>query len=111
MTSRYFELMEHWFDFDEEDYDIRAIQIDAIRSIFRSLRIIQKNNTAIPNAALIEYANEKGFLYGPHEYDFLQNIRHQCYLTEKQEHWLTKINRRIVEEIVVDPKRSIDFDF
>lgn len=79
----------------------RFIEIDA-RPIFRSLKRIQESNIAKPNTALIEYACEKGFLYGENEYDFLQNIKGKRNLSEAQEHWLTKINRRIVCEIVVN---------
>lgn len=79
----------------------RFIEIDA-RSIFTGLGRVKKNNAAKPNEALIEYANEKGYLYGQNEYDFLQQIKRKRNLSDKQKHWLTKINRRIVEQIVVN---------
>lgn len=72
------------------------------RPIFDGLRRVRNKITAKPNPALIEYAQQRGFLYGDHEYDFLQNIKRKRSLSDKQEHWLTKINRRIVEEIVVN---------
>lgn len=78
----------------------RFIEIDA-RPIFRGLKAVQKSNIAKPNVALIEYANGRGFLYGENEFDFLQNIKRKRSLSEAQESWLTKINRRIVGEIVV----------
>lgn len=79
----------------------RFIEIDA-RPIFRGLAKVQKSNTAKPNAALIEYAWEQGFLYGRNEYDFLQSIKGKRNLSEKQVNWLSFINRRIVESIVVN---------
>jgi len=78
----------------------RFMEIDAT-NLFAGLKRIEKKDTAKPNAALIEYAEERGYLYGNNEYEFLQNIKRKRDLSEKQEHWLTKINRRIVNEIVV----------
>lgn len=78
----------------------RFMEIDASK-LFRGLKRIQRNNKAKPNPALIEYAQEQGYLYGDNEYEFLQNIKRRRELSERQENWLTKINRRIVEKIVV----------
>lgn len=69
--------------------------------LFRALNRVRNNNSAKPNIALIEYAWRRGYLYGPHEYEFLTNICRRHIPSERQMHWLQKINRRIVESIVV----------
>lgn len=79
----------------------RFMDIDA-GSLFRGLRRVRNNNSAKPNDALIEYAWRRGHLYGENEFDFLTSIRRQHRrLSEKQKNWLQKINRRIIESIVV----------
>lgn len=78
----------------------RFMDIDA-RSLFRGMKKIRKNQEAKPNRDLIEYALRRGFLYGDNEYEFLRNIEERRNLSERQKHWLSKINRRIIEKIVV----------
>lgn len=70
-------------------------------ALFGALNSVWHDNSAIPNMELIEYAWRRGNLYGPHEYAFLMNIHRRYILSERQLHWLQKINRRIVENIVV----------
>lgn len=78
----------------------RFMAIDA-RKLFAGLRKIENNPKVKPNRDLIEYANQKGYLYGDHEYRFLKNIQNWKILSERQEGWLWKINRRIINKIVV----------
>lgn len=79
----------------------RFIEIDT-RSIFTGLKRIKESALTHPNSAVIEYANDKGYLYGDNEVEFLEQIKGKRKLSEAQEHWLSKINRRIVEAIVVN---------
>lgn len=84
----------------------RFMDIDT-GNLFSGLAQIKKKNTTKPNIAVIEYARKKGYLYDAddgddnREYNFLKGIRQKRKLTPKQEHWLQKINRRIIEAIVV----------
>lgn len=79
----------------------KFMDIDAGK-LFSGLKRIQKNHSAKPNDGLTEYAWNRGYLYGENEYDFLRSITsHRRKLSERQLHWLQKINRRIVETIVV----------
>lgn len=79
----------------------RFIEINT-KPIFNGFKRVQKRNVATPNAELIQYAWERGYLYSRKEYDFLESIKGKRKLSEGQEGWLTKINRRIVETIVVN---------
>lgn len=65
------------------------------------LNLLRDNHLARPNAMLIEHAMNKGFLYGEHEYNFLRQMNRKRNISPKQEHWLQKINRRILMGIVV----------
>lgn len=78
----------------------RFMAIDA-RKLFAGLKKIENNPNAKPNRDLIEYANQKGYLYGDHEYRFLKDIQKWKILSERQGGWLSKINRRIINGIVV----------
>lgn len=78
----------------------RFMDIDAT-PLFRSLNRIRSNTSAKPNLMLINYAWERGYLYGQNEYGFLFNINRRRNLSEPQLHWLRLINRRIIESIVV----------
>lgn len=78
----------------------RFLEIDA-RKLFNGMRKIIANREAKPNRDLIEYAHQKGYLYGSNEYGFLRSIVNKRKLSEKQIKWLLYINRRIVEKIVV----------
>lgn len=90
----------------------RFMEIDASK-LFSALARVRKNNSAKPNEALSEYAWKCGYLYGENEYKFLKNIRGQRKsLKDKQLHWVQKINRRIVESIVVRrlPDQAVNVD-
>lgn len=69
-------------------------------TLFEGLKRIKKNIHANPNLALIEYANDKGYLYDK-EYDFLVDTMKKRNLSEKQRLWKEKINNRILKEVVV----------
>jgi hypothetical protein len=69
-------------------------------TLFSGLRRIQEDRTANTNVDLIHYANERGFLY-PGEFAFLLSTARKRLLSDKQLAWKEKINRRIIEQIVV----------
>ena len=66
---------------------------------------IKENIYANPNLALIEYANDKGYLYDK-EYDFLVDTMKKRNLSDKQKLWKEKINNRILKEIVVKSRTA-----
>ena len=82
----------------------RFIGIDT-GNLFAGLRRIATDETANANTDVIEYANERGFLYDK-EYDFLLRTRLNRVLSDKQKGWKRKINRRILNEIVVQKRTS-----
>lgn len=82
----------------------RFIGIDT-GNLFDGLRRIAEDDTANANADVIEYANERGFLYD-NDYDFLKSTRLKRSLSEKQKAWKRKINRRILNKIVVQRRTS-----
>lgn len=70
-------------------------------TLFSGFKKIQANQTAKPNAALIEYAYERGYLYD-NQYEFLLDIKNQRRaLTENQANFLRKINWKIINGFVV----------
>ena len=69
-------------------------------TLFDGLKRIKKDINANPNQALIDYANEKGYLFDK-EYEFLISTMKKRILTDKQKAWKEKINNRILKEIVV----------
>lgn len=77
----------------------RFIGIDT-GNLFEGLKRIAEDETANANADVIEYANERGFLFDK-EYDFLMRTRLKRALSVKQTEWKRKINRRILNGIVV----------
>jgi hypothetical protein len=81
----------------------RFIGIDT-DTLFDGLKRIAEDEKANANEDVIEYANERGFLFD-REYDFLLETRRKRKLTPKQIEWKRKINRRIIQQIVVQ-KRS-----
>lgn len=83
---------------------INRIGIDT-GNLFDGLRRIAEDDTANANADVIEYANERGFLYDK-EYDFLISTRLKRTLSDKQRAWKQKINRRILNKIVVERRTS-----
>jgi hypothetical protein len=80
----------------------RFIGIDT-GNLFDGLRRIAKDDTANANEDVIEYANERGFLFDQ-EYDFLTSTRRKRKLSPKQIEWKRKINRRITSQIVVQTR-------
>jgi len=82
----------------------RFIGIDT-GNLFDGLRRIAKDDTTNANADVIEYANERGFLYDK-EYDFLMSTRLKRTHSDKQKAWKQKINRRILNKIVVQRRTS-----
>ncbi len=74
--------------------------------IFAGLKRIQNDPEANANEALISYAETRGFLYEK-EPEFLRQTAHKRNLSGKQLAWKEKINRRIVERIVVRRLRDV----
>ncbi|HSC86358.1 MAG TPA: hypothetical protein VLC09_03780 [Polyangiaceae bacterium] len=69
-------------------------------TLFAGLKRIQKDLSANANEALIAYANRKGYLF-ERELAFLLQTARKRNLSVKQVEWKEKINRRILEGIVV----------
>ena len=69
-------------------------------SLFDGLRRIATDNAANAKDAVIEYANDRGFLFD-NEYAFLIRTRLKRKLSAKQTTWKEKINRRILNKTVV----------
>jgi len=74
-------------------------------TLFDGLKRIRNDISANPNQALIEYANDKGYLFDK-EYEFLISTMKKRNLTDKQKSWKEKINHRILNEVVVK-KRTL----
>ncbi|WP_230988309.1 hypothetical protein [Bathymodiolus japonicus methanotrophic gill symbiont] len=70
-------------------------------NLFDGLKRINKDILANANEDLIEHAYKCGYLYSKKEYDFLMEIRLKKKLSRKQIDWKVKINRRIINETVV----------
>lgn len=70
-------------------------------SLFDGLKRLQKKIDAKPNTVLIDYAWRNGYLYGQNELNFLKRIQSKRKMPAKQNDWLIKINRRILQMIVV----------
>lgn len=83
----------------------RFIGIDT-GNLFEGLKRIAKDGSANPNEDLIEHAQKFGYLY-ENEYEFLMQTRHKRKLSPKQLAWKQKINRRIVNQIVVRRRRDL----
>ena len=69
-------------------------------NLFAGLKRIMQFNTANANKDLIDYANKAGYLFEG-EFKFLMQTRHRKKLSIKQIEWKKKINRRIINKIVV----------
>lgn len=82
----------------------RFMNIDT-GSLFDGLKRIQANLRANANAAVIEYALQRGNLY-KQEYNFLKSTCLKRNLSAKQLAWKEKINRRILQDIVVTKRRK-----
>lgn len=80
----------------------RFIGIDT-GTLFDGLKRIAGDDTANANEDVIEYANERGFLFDG-EHKFLIETRLKKKPTPKQIAWKRKINRRIINKIVVQKR-------
>jgi hypothetical protein len=80
----------------------RFIGIDT-GTLFDGLKRIAEDETANANKDVIEYANERGFLFDK-EYVFLMSTRLKRNLSTKQKEWKRRINRRIIQKIVVQKR-------
>lgn len=69
-------------------------------TLFAGLKRIQANRTANVNEDLIAHAEARGLLF-PNEGAFLRQTARKRILSTKQLAWKEKINRRILEGIVV----------
>lgn len=77
----------------------RFIGIDTSQ-LFDGLRRINDDPKANPNLAVIAYAEARGFLFDK-EPDFLRSTARKRNLTAAQKSWKEKINRRILNQTVV----------
>jgi hypothetical protein len=75
-------------------------------SLFDGLRRIANDPVANPNIAVIEYARERGFLFGDKEYNFLVQTARKRMLSPAQIVWKQKINRRILNQTVVQRRTT-----
>ena len=81
----------------------KFIEIDT-GNLFGGLKKIIKDPTANPNRDLIIQAYKLGYLYGEREYTFLMSLRGKRKFSAAQYAWKIKINRRIINKIVVRRK-------
>jgi hypothetical protein len=72
-------------------------------TLFDGLKRIRDNPKANPNAAVINYAEERGFLYDK-EPTFLRSTIRKRKLSLAQAAWKEKINRRILNQTVVQKR-------
>ena len=77
----------------------RFVGIDT-GNLFDGLRRIAEDETANANEALIEHAYQFGYIYET-EYKFLHDTRLRRKLSTKQIAWKRKINKRILQQTVV----------
>jgi hypothetical protein len=80
----------------------RFIGIDT-GTLFDGLKRIAEDESSNANEDVIEYANERGFLFDK-EYDFLMDTRLKRKISPKQIAWKRKINRRIINQTVVQKR-------
>jgi len=69
-------------------------------NLFDGLRRIREDITANPNEDLIRHAYKFGYIFEK-EYGFLMQTRFKRQLTVRQLEWKKKINRRILNKVVV----------
>jgi len=81
----------------------RFVGIDT-GSLFDGLKRIREDPRANANLAVIAYAEERGYLHDK-EPVFLRSTARKRILSDKQLQWKEKINRRILEQIVVLRRR------
>ncbi|WOC14965.1 hypothetical protein [Pseudochrobactrum sp. MP213Fo] len=74
-------------------------------NLFEGLKRIRDDNSSNANEAVIEYAQNRGYLYEK-EYQFLHNTRLKRKLSEAQLLWKIKINRRILNNTVVSRRTA-----
>jgi PHD/YefM family antitoxin component YafN of YafNO toxin-antitoxin module len=75
-------------------------------TLFDGLKRLMKKVDANANDAVIEYAQERGYLYDEKEYKFLMDTRRTRLLSPAQKSWKEKINRRILQKIQVRKRGS-----
>lgn len=78
----------------------RFIQIDT-GNLFDGLKRIAQDDSANANNDLIEHAYRMGYLYGEKEYVFLKQTMRKRVLSPAQLAWKQKINRRILQQTIV----------
>jgi hypothetical protein len=69
-------------------------------TLFSGLKRLRENPEANPNQAVINYAEEKGLLYGS-EFKFLTDTKNKRKLSAPQMSWKKKINWRIINAVKV----------
>jgi hypothetical protein len=69
-------------------------------NLFEGLKRIAEDDTANANEDVIEYAQQRGFLFDK-EYGFLMRTKRMRKLSPAQIAWKKKINRRIINRTVV----------
>jgi len=69
-------------------------------NLFEGLRRIKEDMTANANEDLIKHAYKFGYIFEK-EYGFLMQTRFKRQFSTKQLEWKKKINRRILNEVVV----------
>jgi len=82
----------------------RFLNIDT-ETLFDGLKRIKKNLGANANLAVIEYAEEKGFLFDS-EPTFLRETIKKRKLSDRQKNWKKKINQRILNGTVVQRRTT-----
>jgi hypothetical protein len=83
----------------------RFIQIDT-GNLFEGLKRIARDLKANANSDLVEHAYRMGYLYDEKEYTFLKQMTRKRKFSEKQMAWKAKINRRIVNQTVVQKRTN-----
>ncbi len=73
-------------------------------NLFTGLKRIANDDLANANADLINHAYALGYIYEK-EYKFLMETRLKRNLSQKQMEWKVKINRRIVNQTVVQRRQ------
>ena len=77
-------------------------------TLFDGLKRIAADPIANPNEALVEFAWKQGHLYDEREYEFVQQMRRKRKRSDAQKSWIAKINRRILNKIVVKKRSRIE---
>jgi len=77
-------------------------------TLFDGLKRIAADPYANPNEALVEFAWKQGHLYDEREYEFVQQMCRKRKRSDAQKSWIAKINRRILNKIVVKKRSRIE---